>query len=103
MSEKTFEAALDQARRDQKPVMALRREPDDTLDDVVVQHPNMFRAEMMSEASLWMACYFANGDEVTFNVRAECRPRRLVFESGELPGEWLDWDELRRSSMAASS
>jgi len=40
--------------------MALRPYHDDPerLDDVVVEDVAMFRAEMMDDGHLWMACYF---------------------------------------------
>ena len=51
--------------------LALRpdhRDPE-LLDDVVVTNVSMFRAEMMSDKQLWMACYFPDSDErVTFWV-----------------------------------
>ena len=89
----SFEAALAQARKDRIPVMALR-EDSTGLDDVVVETPRMFRAEMMSDKNLWLCCYFDNGERVTFSVYSRRGP--LEFTLGETPAEWRDWDKLRR-------
>jgi hypothetical protein len=77
--------------------MALRpdSEDPDLMDDIVVERPAMFRAEAMSDDLWWLACYFDNGERVTFHVRALARPQRIEFSVGETPPEWLDWDELR--------
>lgn len=88
----SFEAALEQARKDRIPVMALRHDSEG-LDDVVVETPRMFRAEMMDRDALWMACYFDNGEQVTFWVTAH--KGRLNFSVTEEPPEWRDWDKLR--------
>jgi hypothetical protein len=91
---------LAQARRDEIPVMALRHDSDG-LDDVVVETPRMFRAEMMSDDHLWMACYFGeNHERVTFCVTAvrDGRKAKLQFSVTEEPAEWRDWDLLRQES-----
>lgn len=47
--------------------LALRPEPnqpDETLmDDVVVNDVSMFRAEMMSDKTLWLCCYLVGTEE----------------------------------------
>lgn len=98
----TFEQALAEYRAQRIPVMALRPCKDAAevtfgteMDDIVVESPTMFRAEAMSEDSWWLACYFANGQRVTFQLSARCRPRSLSFTVGELPDDWRDWDKLR--------
>lgn len=67
--------------------MALRATSDGALDDVVVQDVSMFRAEMLDEGRLWLACYLPNsgvdGDRVTFEVTAQ--DGRLAFEVVEMP------------------
>lgn len=90
-----FTEDLEKGRREQIPVMALRRHDDGTMDDVVVEHPTMFRAEQLAEDLLWICCYFGNGERVTFDVRAHCRPRRLVYDVGDMPSTWIDWDNLK--------
>ena len=80
--------------------IALRPTDDGSLDDVVVSPVRMFRAEMMDEGELWMACYVgsstdqATWDEVTFSVRAVKRgvleftvtdaPHDARFEAGSI-------------------
>jgi len=62
-----------EARGDELPRMALRPYHDDEerLDDVVVENVEMFRAEMMDDGHLWMACYFGEGrDDLHFSVIA---------------------------------
>lgn len=103
MSEIDFQAALAQARKDRIPVMALRHDSEG-LDDVVVETPRMFRAEMMSDAHLWMCCYFGdNHERVTFAVTAvkEGRKAKLLFSVTEEPSEWLDWDKMRADVLEA--
>lgn len=99
----SFEQALARARLEKIPVMALRHDAQG-LDDVVVETPKMFRAEMMDDCSLWMACYFANGELVTFWVTAvREKPRGkpiLQFSVTEHPPEWWDWDEMRKETKA---
>lgn len=68
--------------------LALRPEsdqPDETLmDDVVVKDVSMFRAEMMSDKSLWLCCYLAGTDErVTF--WASVKRGKLVLHVTEYP------------------
>jgi hypothetical protein len=94
----TFEAALERARRQAVPVIALRprHEFPDELDDVVVENVMTFRAEAMSNKVWWMACRFANGEELVFHVTTASKPARLVFSATMVP-EHVDWDELRRS------
>lgn len=74
-----------------KPRMALRY-ADDELDDVVVELPLMFRAEMMDDKTLWLCCYFGadKGEHVTFWVRS--KRGKLDFGVTETPGEWEDRD-----------
>ena len=73
----------------------------DSLDDVVVAPVRMFRAEMMADGALWMACYVGGKpndqqtwDEVRFWVSARKKgvldftvtdaPRDADFEAGSL-------------------
>ena len=94
---KNFEQELEVARKAKIPVMALRmfKRPDreDDLDDVVVDRPKLFRAEMMDDGTLWMACYFDNDERVSFYVQAK-KKGWLDFSVTEKPPEWLDYDEL---------
>lgn len=91
-----FESALAQARKERIPVMALRHDSQG-LDDVVVETPKMFRAEMMSDRNLWMCCYFDNDERVTFSVYV--RKGRLEFSVTEKPAEWSDWDAMRKAAL----
>jgi hypothetical protein len=75
------------------PEMALRRHDNGTLDDVVVENVTMFHAEQLDSGLLWLCCYLPGGERVTFDVRARCRPRRLEYEVGEMPNDWVDIDE----------
>lgn len=83
------------------PVMALRPHnmPDwPGLDDVVVEHPTMYRAEFMDDNNLWMCCYFGDDhDRITFSVHWDKKLKRLVLFEGEMPAEWIDWDEQRKA------
>lgn len=90
----SFETDLQHERDHQVPRMALRPDDDhaDLLDDVVVKDVQMFRMEAMSEDNWWLCCYFTNGERLTFNASAMCRPRRLEMSVVELPIEWVDID-----------
>lgn len=94
----SFETALELERKAKTPVMALRKYNDGSLDDVVVETPKMFRAEMMSDYQLWLCCYFTNEERVTFWVTAE--GDKLNFSVTEEPSKWTNWDDLRKSSSA---
>ena len=74
------------------PVLALRRDDDGDLDDVVVEGVTMFRAEVMDDKTLWMACYFGENaaERLTFYVRAS--KGKLLFDTTEVPSEYRDWD-----------
>lgn len=85
-----FTTDLAAARAARKPVMALRYDSQG-LDDVVVENVTMFRAEMMDYDDLWLCCYFANGQRVTFSAFARKRGC-LEFRVGEMPSEWDDFD-----------
>lgn len=90
-----FAGELAQARRERTPVMALRpddRFPDE-MDDIVVKDVTMFRAEAMSDTGWWMACYFANGEQVTFWIGIGKAPKRVVVSVTDTPPEWIDMDE----------
>ena len=106
-----FSEELNQARQNEIPCMALRpfnSRPDekDLMDDVVVKNPLMYRFEMMDDDLAWSCCYFPNGEQVTFWIRAtrergengrfKARPV-LEMSVTEYPPEWLDIDsgELR--------
>lgn len=78
-----------------RPVIALREADDGSLDDVVAKNVTMFRAEMMDDKTLWMACYFdeAADERLTFYVRA---PRgKLEFGWTEEPSDYVDFDSVR--------
>lgn len=92
-------------RRASAPRMALRPdcEDPDLLDDVVVEHPTMYRAEMMSENELWMCCYFPEPHErISFWVSAVVpkgkRKPVLRFSYTEGPSEWVDIDKERHDA-----
>jgi hypothetical protein len=106
---RTFAEDLKQAKAERVPRMALRpfkSLPDqpDLMDDVVVEHPSMFRMEQMDDASVWLCCYFANGERVTFWATADFEQeapgkRRfpvLNVSVTEKPAEWIDIDAERR-------
>lgn len=63
--------------------IALRGDP--VLDDVFVEDVSMFRAEMLSQGRLWIACYLpgTGDDRITFEVVA--RGGRLEFSIAERP------------------
>ena len=65
--------------------IVLRGDPE--LDDVFVEGVSMFRAEMLDQGRLWIACYLpgtgVDGDRITFEVVA--RGRRLEFGVVERP------------------
>lgn len=86
----TFGEELNAMRHGQAPAMALRYHDDGSLDDVVVKDVTMFRAEQLDNGLLWLCCYFANGERVTFDVRAGRGP--LVYQEGEMPNDWTDID-----------
>ena len=77
------------------PVMALRPYHDDPerLDDVVVKDVRTFRAEMMSDGTLWMACYFNDeGDGIHFWARAGKRGTAQLHLSATTVPEHTDFD-----------
>jgi hypothetical protein len=89
-----LEDELREARGD-LPTMALRpdhRFPDE-MDDIVVNDVKMFRAEAMDDDAWWMACYFANGEEVRFWVGIGKNPKRIVVSVTDKPAQWIDWDK----------
>lgn len=96
----TFKHDLEAARRERIPVMALRPRHDDPdlMDDIVVKDVTMFRAEAMDDDVWWMACHFANGEQVTFHVTAQARPKRIEFSVTDTPAEWVDLDARRTPS-----
>jgi hypothetical protein len=88
----SFGSALALARSERIPAMALRPHSDDgSMDDVVVKDVETFRAEQLDDGLLWMACYFRNGERITFNVFAN-RKNNLTYDVGELPERWIDLD-----------
>lgn len=93
------------ARRERTPVMALRPDSQDhdLLDDIVVKDVEMFRAEALDDDVWWLACYFANGEQVTFHVTAQARPKRIKFSVTEKPSEWIDFDARPTPEVAQSS
>lgn len=66
----TFAQELEAARAANKPFVALRPDHTGALDDVVIHDVDVFRAEMMSDSSLWMMCRLTNGEEIHFSVSA---------------------------------
>lgn len=98
------EVAAERRRRLSAPRMALRPhgiEDWDGLDDVVVEHPTMFRAEFMHENELWMCCYFPEPhDRITFHVKWDRQGKRLVLHEGEMPSDWIDIDKERKNAHA---
>lgn len=95
----SFSAALEKARADRVPVMALRPDHEfpDEMDDIVVKDCDV-HLEAMSATSWWMACTFANGEEVVFWFSFGKKPKRLVVTVGDTPDEWRDWDVLYREA-----
>lgn len=73
------------------PRIALRNDHAGRLDDVVVKDVEMFRAEMMSDKSLWMACYLTNGERITWHVSHRGRVP-LEFDVSEVPA-YEDFDD----------
>ena len=67
--------------------IALRRDDDDLLDDVVVRQVSMFRAEMLDSDHLWLCCYLPGtgvpSDRVDFDVTV--RDGKIAFELVEMP------------------
>ncbi len=70
-----------------QPRMALRPLAAGGLDDVVVRDVSMFRAELLNETTLWLACYLPGtgvvDDRVGFEVSV--RDGRLAFDVIERP------------------
>ena len=82
--------------RVEKPRMALRPYHDDPerLDDVVVKDVAMFRAEMMDDGALWMACHFADpeADDLHFWATAGKTGRaQLRLVATDVP-DHIDFD-----------
>jgi hypothetical protein len=79
-----------------EPVLALRNDDDGKLDDVVVKGAKSFRAEMMDDKTLWMACYFddAGTERVTFYVHVV--RGKLEFGVTETPSRYTDFDQQRK-------
>lgn len=65
--------------------IALRPDDNGHLDDVVVKDVTMFRAEMMDDKTLWLACYLDNEthDRITFWVSVQ--RGKLHFDFTETP------------------
>lgn len=66
--------------------MALRVDETGFLDDVVVDNVSTFRAEVLTNNTLWLCCYLpgtgVDGDRIAFEVTAEGSELRLrVTES----------------------
>lgn len=76
------------------PRIALRPDSErpDELDDIVVHDVTMFRAEAMDNDVWWMACYFANGEQVTFHIGIAGKPKRIRIVATDTPGNWEDID-----------
>jgi hypothetical protein len=84
---------LDKEAKEALPKIALRNDTHDKLDDVVVENVEMFRAEMMSDQSLWIACYLLNGEQIAFHVCVGGKNSRapLDFSCTDYPA-YVDWD-----------
>jgi len=84
-----------------KPRMALRPYGDDEerLDDIVIHDVKMFRAEMMDEGSLWMACYFdeAADTAISFAITAGRRASAQLRVVATDTPDYIDIDKERRS------
>lgn len=98
------ESSTEGGARVEKPRMALRPYHDDPerLDDVVVEDVAMFRAEMMDDGHLWMACYFdKNGTapDLHFSVMAGKTGRaQLHLSATDVPPHIdIDADEPAQS------
>lgn len=97
-----FSAALEKARADRIPVMALRpdhRFPEE-MDDVVVLDCKV-HFEAMSNTCWWMACDFENGEQAVFHFTIGKNPKRIVVTCDDQPAEWRDWDVLYREAHGA--
>ena len=79
-----------------KPEMALRPYHDDPdrLDDVVVKNVAMFRAEMMDDGDLWMACYFDSGEDLHFRAVAGKSGRAQLVLSATTVPDHIDIDKV---------
>ncbi len=77
--------ALEQAA---VPKIALRRDEQGELDDIVVEPVEMFRMEFMTDNSLWIACYLPRGDCIAWQLLG----KNLKLTLTEEPGEYEDWD-----------
>lgn len=77
-----------------RPEMALRPYADDPdrLDDVVVKDVAMFRAEMMSNGEMWLACYFDNKAAIQFRVTAGKRGTAQLHLSATTVPDYIDLD-----------
>lgn len=95
----SFSAALEKARADRVPVMALRPDHEfpEEMDDVVVKDCDV-HFEAMSNQRWWMSCRFANGEEAVFHFTVGKNPKRIVVTCDAEPPEWRDWDALYREA-----
>lgn len=93
---RSFGADLERARAKQVPQLALRHHEDGSLDDVVVEQVQTFRAEQLGDDWYWICCYLPGGERVTFNLSV-C-DGRVAMWLGETPTWWRDIDsgELRK-------
>jgi hypothetical protein len=91
--------------RGELPVMALRPDPDhpDEMDDIVVENVTLFRAEANDLDSWWMACHFANGEQVTFGINIAPDERRIQIHVTDTPDEWADFDAKEESDAGADT
>lgn len=92
-----FSAALENARRERVPVMALRpdhRFPEE-MDDIVIKDCDV-HLEAMDDDVWWMACTFKNGEEVVLHFTIDKKPKRIVVSVTSKPREWRDWDDIYR-------
>lgn len=79
----------------EQPRLPRRRAADaDQVDDVLVKDVSVFRAEMLTDTDLWLACYLpgtgAEDDRLTFLVSVEDGRLRLRVEerpTGAVPFE----------------
>jgi hypothetical protein len=74
--------------------IALRNDDDDRLDDVVVNNVSVFRAEIMDDKALFMACYFPDSDDrITFWVRVEKGKLRYHVTEWPPPSEQFVYED----------
>ena len=64
--------------------------PAEMMDDIVAEDVRMFRAELMDDSSLWIACYFG---EISDQKKWDSLELNVKVIDGELVLEMLDTPE----------